>query len=68
MTKEEFLRLASDEFDNYVSEKASKNLYDYESSLKDLLMKLGRTVMENELSPSSIHPKKKKTFQQVLVK
>ena len=62
MTKSEFTELASLKFDKYVSSSNSLNLYEYEAALSELMQELAQSIMQKELSPAEVHPKKKKKW------
>jgi hypothetical protein len=62
MTKEEYLEIASRHWDSIESLKEKDNFYDYESTLDDIMVSLGRDVLEKSLGsvPSNRRKKKKK--------
>ena len=50
MTKEEFLKLASDNWDKLQEHKSqSKNLYDYEKGFDELWVEFGRASLEGSI-------------------
>jgi hypothetical protein len=64
MSKEEYLSIAESYYAEFESLKKLPNFYDYEKSLVDLMQKLSRAFMENQLNEGSVTQdrRKKKTL------
>ncbi len=60
MTKEEYLALAAEKYDELQALNKIDNLYDYEKEFEKLLKELGRTLFEKNLSDPSADRRKKK--------
>ena len=60
MTKEEYLALASEKYDELQALNKIDNFYDYEKEFEKLLKELGRTLFEKNLSELSADRRKKK--------
>lgn len=60
MTKEEYLALASDKYDELQALNKIDNFYDYEKEFEKLLKELGRTLFEKNISELSVDRRKKK--------
>ncbi len=60
MTKEEYLAIASEKYDELQALNKIDNLYDYEKEFEKLLKELGRTLFEKNLSELSADRRKKK--------
>jgi len=63
MTKEEYLALASDKYDDLQVLNKIDNFYDYEKKFEEILNDLGRTLLEKNLSELSADRRKKKHSQ-----
>jgi hypothetical protein len=63
MTKEEYLALASDKYDDLQALNKIDNFYDYEKKFEEILNDLGRTLLEKNLSELSADRRKKKHSQ-----
>lgn len=63
MTKEEYLALASEKYDELQALNKIDNFYDYEKEFEKLLKELGRTLLEKNLSELSADRRKKKHSQ-----
>ena len=50
MTKEEYLALASEKYDELQALKKNDNFYDYEKGFEKLMKDLGRTLLEKSIS------------------
>lgn len=60
MTKEEFLKLASKNWDKIESHKIdSNNLYDYEKGFDELWIEFGRSTLEGSIGEISLDRRKK---------
>ena len=53
MTKEEFLSVAENYYDEFASLPEALNFYDYEKSLADLFHRIIKECMEKQLNTSS---------------
>ena len=53
MTKEEFLSVAENYYDEFASLPEASNFYDYEKSLVDLFQRITKECMEKQLNRSS---------------
>ena len=60
MTKEEYLAIASEKYDELQALNNIDNFYDYEKEFEKLLKDLGRTLLEKTLSDLSADRRKKK--------
>ena len=60
MTKEEYLALASEKYDELQALNKIDNFYDYEKEFEKLLKELGRTLLEKTISELSADRRKKK--------
>ncbi len=60
MTKEEYLALASEKYDELQALNKIDNFYDYEKEFEKLLKELGRTLLEKNISELSADRRKKK--------
>lgn len=60
MTKEEYLAIASEKYDDLQALKKIDNFYDYEKKFEEIFNELGRTVLEKTLSETSADRRKKK--------
>ena len=61
MTKEEYLELASKNWDSIKSlEESEDNLYDFEKKFEELMLKHSQLVLSDSLSEGSIDRRKKK--------
>lgn len=60
MTREEYLALASEKYDELQALNKIDNFYDYEKEFEKLLKELGRTLLEKNLSDLSADRRKKK--------
>lgn len=60
MTKEEYLEIASRHWDSIDSLKEKENFYDYEATLDEIIVSLGRDVLEKSLGTISSNRRKKK--------
>jgi len=60
MTKEEYLEIASCHWDSIDSLKEKENFYDYEATLDEIMVCLGRDVLEKSLGSISSNRRKKK--------
>ena len=60
MTKEEYLALASEKYDELQALNKIDNFYDYEKGFEKLLKELGRTLLEKNISELSADRRKKK--------
>ena len=60
MTKEEYLALASEKYDELQALKKIDNFYDYENEFEKILKELGRTIFEKSLSELPVDRRKKK--------
>ena len=60
MTKEEYLFLASQKYDELQALNKINNFYDYEKEFEKLLKELGRTLFEKNLGELSADRRKKK--------
>ncbi len=63
MTKEEYLALASEKYDELQALNKIDNFYDYEKEFEKLLKELGRTLLEKNISELSADRRKKKHSQ-----
>ena len=63
MTKEEYLSLAPEKYDELQALNKINNFYDYEKEFEKLLKELGRTLFEKNLSELSADRRKKNTHQ-----
>ncbi len=63
MTREEYLALASEKYDELQALNKIDNYYDYEKKFEELLKELGRTLLEKNLSELSADRRKKKHSQ-----
>lgn len=62
MTKSEFLKLASEQWDKIEShKKSSTNLYDYEKGFDELWVSFGRETLENSIDKVSKDRRKKES-------
>ena len=53
MTKEDYLAIAEQYYDEFVSLEQNPNFYDYEKSFIEFLQKMGKTYMESQLNEAS---------------
>ena len=60
MSKEDFLALAEQKYDDLQQLKDKPNLYDYEKSFDEIWQELGRQVLEKNLSDLPADRRKKK--------
>lgn len=60
MTKEEYLALASEKYDELQALKQIDNFYDYEKEFEKIYKELGRTLFEKSLSELPANRRKKK--------
>jgi len=60
MTKEEYLALESEKYDELQALNKIDNFYDYEKEFEKLLKELGRTLLKKNLSELSADRRKKK--------
>ena len=63
MTKEEYLAIASEKYDELQALGKIDNFYDYENELEKIFKDLGRAVFEKSLSDLSADRRKKKHSQ-----
>ena len=63
MTKEEYLAISSEKYDELQALNKINNFYDYEKEFEKLLKELGRTLLEKNLSELSSDRRKKKHSQ-----
>ena len=63
MTKEEYLAIASEKYDELQALGKIDNFYDYEKEFEKILNELGRTVLEKSLSDLPADRRKKKHSQ-----
>lgn len=63
MTREEYLAIASEKYDELQALNKINNFYDYEKKFEELLKELGRTLLEKNLSELSADRRKKKHSQ-----
>ncbi len=63
MTREEYLALASEKYDELLALNKTNNFYDYEKKFEELLKDFGRTLLEKNLSELSADRRKKKHSQ-----
>ncbi len=63
MTKEEYLAIASEKYDELQALSKIDNFYDYEKEFEKILNELGRTVFEKSLSDLPADRRKKKHSQ-----
>ena len=63
MTKEEYLAIASEKYDELQALHKIDNFYDYEKEFEKLLKELGRMLFEKNLSELSADRRKKKHSQ-----
>ena len=60
MTKEEYLAIASEKYDELQALNKIDNFYDYEKEFEKLLKELGRMLFEKNISELSADRRKKK--------
>ena len=60
MTKEEYLAIASEKYDELQALNKIDNFYDYEKEFEKILKGLGRTLLEKSISEVSADRRKKK--------
>jgi len=60
MTKEEYVAIALEKYDELQALNNIDNFYDYEKEFEKLLKELGRTLLEKNLSDLSADRRKKK--------
>ena len=60
MTKEEYLAIASEKYDELQALNKINNFYDYEKEFEKLLKELGRMLLEKNISELSADRRKKK--------
>jgi len=60
MTREEYLALASEKYDELQALNKIDNFYDYEKKFEELLKELGRTLFEKNISELPADRRKKK--------
>jgi hypothetical protein len=60
MTKEEYLAIASEKYDELQALNKIDNFYDYEKEFEKILKELGRTLLEENISEVSADRRKKK--------
>ncbi len=63
MTREEYLAIASEKYDELQALNKIDNFYDYEKEFEKILKELGRTVFEKSLSDLPADRRKKKHSQ-----
>ena len=63
MTREEYLAIASEKYDELQALNKIDNFYDYEKKFEELLKDLGRMLLEKNLSELSADRRKKKHSQ-----
>lgn len=63
MTKEEYLSIASEKYDELQALNKIDNFYDYEKEFEKILNKLGREVFEKNLSDLPDDRRKKNAYQ-----
>lgn len=63
MTKEEYLALAAEKYDELQALNKIDNFYDYEKEFDEIINKLGRAVLEKNLSEVPADRRKKKHSQ-----
>lgn len=63
MTKEEYLALASEKYDDLQALNKIDNFYDYEKEFEKILSGLGRTLLEKGISELPADRRKKKHLQ-----
>jgi len=67
MTREEFLALASQEWDKLSVFQTESSFYEYEKKFDENWINLGRTVLEASISQVGADRRKKKKFKAVTV-
>ncbi len=60
ITKEEYLAMASAEYDSLKELEGVKDFYDYEKTFSDIWQRLGRQVLESSISTVGNDRRKKK--------
>lgn len=60
ITKEEYLAMASAEYDSLKELEGVKDFYDYEKTFSDIWQRLGRRVLESSISTVGNDRRKKK--------
>lgn len=60
MTKEEYLKIASEEYDAIHNLKKHDNFYDYEKEYVEIIQRLGLKILEENLSNVPTDRRKKK--------
>jgi len=60
MTKDEYLALATQKYDELQALKSKNNLYEYEQAFDTIWTDLGRQVLEKNLSDVPVDRRKKK--------
>ena len=68
MTKEEFMILASEKYENLQKLNEHLNFYDYEKAFDELWTELGRTVLERNIGKIPKDHRKKTLFELGMVK
>lgn len=63
MTREEYLALAAAKYDDFRALNKIDNFYDYEKEFEKILIELGRTLFEQNLSKVPADRRKKKHSQ-----
>lgn len=62
MSKEEYLALAEQKYNDLQALKTKPTFYDYEKSFEDIWMDLGRQVLEKSIGPLPSNRRKKKRY------
>lgn len=60
MTREEYLAIASERYDELYALNKVDNFYDYELEFSDIMKKLSKEILEKNLSELSADRRKKK--------
>ena len=60
MTKEEYLKIAEEKWESLEKLKREKNFYDYEKKFDEIMIELGRKLLEKNLGDVPKDRRKKK--------
>lgn len=60
MTKEEYLKIAEEKWESLEKLKREKNFYDYEKKFDEIMIELGRELLEKNLGDVPKDRRKKK--------
>mgnify|MGYP001030500675 CR=1 FL=1 len=60
MTKEEYLKIAEEQWESLEKLKSEKNFYDYEKKFDELMIGFGRELLEKNLGEVPLDRRKKK--------